>query len=239
MKNDGKLLLAAFGRFLAYCLLAALPVFVLRQDLLGAGNTLGERSLVELTQTGFLLASSASFAVLAWRCAQERRFALLASAFFMVMLLREQDAWLDVLIGHGAWKLLAVPIALAALVWAAADWRASVGALLRFVSSRAGTLMLLGLAVLLCYSRLFGMTGHWTAVLGDGYVRTVKNAVEETTELLGYTFILAASVHYLVHRLRALRRQPAGACRPFLTRTRALQGGISVRSGRSGHSCAG
>ena len=146
MKNEGKLLLAAFGRFLAYCLLAALPVFVLRQDLLGAGNTLGERSLVELTQTGFLLASSASFAVLAWRCAQERRFALLASAFFMVMLLREQDAWLDVLIGHGAWKLLAVPIALAALVWAAADWRASVGALLRFVSSRAGTLMLLGLA---------------------------------------------------------------------------------------------
>ena len=69
MKNEAKLLLAAFGRFLAYCLLAALPVFVLRQDLLGAGNTLGERSLVELTQTGFLLASSASFAVLAWRCA--------------------------------------------------------------------------------------------------------------------------------------------------------------------------
>lgn len=147
MKNEGKLLLAAFGRFLAYCLLAALPVFVLRQDLLGAGNTLGERSLVELTQTGFLLASSASFALLAWRCAQERRFALLASAFFMVMLVREQDAWLDVLIGHGAWKVLAVPIALAALAWAAADWRASVGALLRFVSSRAGTLMLLGLAV--------------------------------------------------------------------------------------------
>ena len=50
MKNEGKLLLAAFGRFCAYCLLAALPVFVLRQDLLGAGNTLGERSLVELTQ---------------------------------------------------------------------------------------------------------------------------------------------------------------------------------------------
>ena len=41
--------MAAFGRFCAYCLLAALPVFVLRQDLLGAGNTLGERSLVELT----------------------------------------------------------------------------------------------------------------------------------------------------------------------------------------------
>ena len=218
MKNDLAVVLAAVGRFLAYCLLAALPVLLLRRDLTWLGNTLGEASLVEVTQAGFLLATTLAFALLALRRAEDRRFAVLAAAFFACLLIREQDALLDGLLFHGAWKYLAAPLALGALVWALQDVRATLAGLARLLSSRAGTVLLLALAVLLIYSRLLGMTGIWTTVLGDGYVRTVKNAVEETTELLGYTFVLAASVGYVSQRLRAvaaLRRRPhvaRGAC---------------------------
>lgn len=204
VKNDLQSLLAGIGRFFVFCGLAALPVLVLRRDVLWLGNSLGEQSLVEFTQAGFLLATSAAFAVLAVSRQEDRRFAVLAAAFFVVMLVREQDALLDQLIAHGAWKYLAAPIALTALAWAAGNLRETVSGLARFLASRAGTVMLLGLALLLCYSRLLGMTGIWTSILGDGYVRTAKNAVEETTELLGYSFILAASIKYVAQRVRAL-----------------------------------
>jgi len=57
--------------------------------------------------------------------------------------------------------------------------------------------------LLLFYSRLMGMTSLWNGLLGDQYIRIFKNAIEETTELLGYTFILAASLGYVAQRVRA------------------------------------
>lgn len=208
MTNDLKTVLAAAGRFLAYCLLAALPVLLLRHDLHLLGADIGEASLVELTQAGFLLASMLSFAVLAWRRDDDRRFAVLAAALFGCMFVREQDAWLDVLLFHGAWKYVGTPVALAAIAYALGDRRATLAGLARFLRSRAGTVMLLALVLLLCWSRLLGMTGIWTTVLGDGYVRGVKNAVEESSELLGYTFVLVASIGYLTQRVRSLAAQP-------------------------------
>lgn len=212
MTNDLKTVLAAIGRFLAYSLLAALPVMLLRHDLGTLGNTLGEASLVEVTQAVFLLASALAFATLAWRRRDDRPFAVLAAALFACMLVREQDALFDGLLFHGAWKYLAAPLALGALAWAGRDVRGTLSGLARFVSSRAGTVMVLALVMVLCYSRLFGMTGIWAGVLGEGYVRTVKNAVEETSELLGYTFMLVASIRYLSQRVRSLagERRQAG-----------------------------
>ena len=221
MTNDVKTVLAAAGRFVGYCLLAALPVLLLRHDLAGLGNTLGEDSSVERAQLVFLLASCLSFVVLAWRRVDDRRFAVLAAAFFGCMLIREQDALFDALLFHGAWKYLTGPLALGALVWAAGDLRATFAGMARFLSSRAGAVMVLALVLVLCWSRLFGMTGIWTAVLGDGYVRTVKNAVEETSELLGYTFVLASSLRYLVQRVRQVSHERVETLRSRLS-TRQL-----------------
>jgi hypothetical protein len=79
----------------------------------------------------------------------------------------------------------------------------------RFLTSRAGTVLLLGLVLLLFYARLIGMTALWTGLLGEQYIRAVKNAIEETTELLAYTFILAGSLAYAAQRIR----EPARALR--------------------------
>ena len=206
VNKDLQSVVAGLGRFAVFCALAALPVVVLRQDLRVLGNTLGEQSLVELTQAGFLLVTSAAFFALAALRRDDRRFGVLAGTFFAVALVREQDALFDVVLFHGAWKYIVLPMALAALVWAARNVRETLSGMARFLSSRAGTVMLLGMALLLFYSRLFGMTGVWTAVLGDGYVRTVKNVVEETTELLGYSFVLAAGIKYCAQRVRAFAR---------------------------------
>jgi hypothetical protein len=62
--------------------------------------------------------------------------------------------------------------------------------------------MTIGLVMLLCHSRLLGMTVLWQGLLGEHYVRVFKNVVEEGSELLAYTFILFASLSYAAQSIR-------------------------------------
>ena len=201
MKDNLRLLLSHLGRTFLFGLMMAVPPLLAWLDIHWFGNAVGEWSLVELTQEGFLAASIAAFARLAMRRADDRPFAVLATALFACMFLREMDEALD-LIAHGFWKYPVAVLVAGALAWASRDWRMAVQGLVRFLASRAGTVMTIGLVLLLFYSRLIGMTSLWTGLLGEQYIRVFKNTIEETTELLGYTFILAASVGYVAQRVR-------------------------------------
>lgn len=201
MKNDLHSLLAHLRNTVLFAVMVTLPVALLYLDIHWLKDNVGEWSLVELTQLGFLFASALAFVRLARRRADDRRFAVLAAALFACMLIRELDAVWDLLF-RGLWSLLVTAVAGSALAYALRDWRAALAGLVRFLGSRPGTLMTIGLVMLLFYSRLFGMTALWQGLLEEGYIRIFKNAVEETTELLGYSFILAASLTYAARRIR-------------------------------------
>ncbi|AWH52776.1 hypothetical protein C1924_06105 [Stenotrophomonas sp. ESTM1D_MKCIP4_1] len=217
MKDNLQILLAHVGRTFLFGLMMAIAPALAWLDIHWLGDAVGEWSLVELTQEGFLAASVAAFVRLAVRRADDRRFAVLAAALFACMFLREMDEALD-LIAHGFWKYPVAALVAGSLAWASRDWRGTLQGLVRFLASRAGTVMTIGLVLLLVYSRLIGMTSLWSGLLGDQYIRVFKNAIEETTELLGYTFILAASVGYVAQRVREPRvakRAPAHAMQPL------------------------
>ncbi len=59
-------------------------------------------------------------------------------------------------------------------------------------------ILLSGLLAVLVFSRLFGMQVLWHAILEHGYMRVVKNAVEEGSESFGYMLCLAASLGYYI-----------------------------------------
>ena len=201
MKNDLQLLASHLGRAFLFGVMVTLPPLLAWVDIHLLGNAVGEWSLVELTQEGFLAASVLAFTRLAVARREDRRFAVLAAAFFACMFLREMDEVLD-LIAHGLWKYPVALLASGALAWAGRDVRATLAGLVRFLGARPGIVMVIGLVLLLFYSRLIGMTSLWTGLLGDQYIRVFKNTIEETTELLGYTFILAASLSYVAQRVR-------------------------------------
>lgn len=209
VNNDYRFLLSHLTRTGVFALMVSLPALLLYCDIHWLGDGVGEWSLVELTQEGFLLASVLAFVRLARRRVEDRRFAVLAAGLFACMLLREMDALFDLLL-HGLWKWVAVPVAMGCLFYASRQWRAALSGLVRFLNTRAGTLMTIGLVLLLCYARLIGLTSLWQGLLDDSYIRVFKNAIEETTELLGYTFILAGSLAHVAQRLRAPAVQPAG-----------------------------
>lgn len=196
-----------------WCLIAVAPMLLLL-DIQWLGNAVGERSLVETTQLVLLAVTATAFVTLARRNRADRRFAVLAAGFFLCMGIRETDAAWD-LVADGLWQALVAVVALAAAAYAAADWRAALRSLGRFLGSRAGLLMTLALGILLVYSRLLGMGVIWEGLLDDQYLRVFKNAVEETTELLGYVLIAASGVMYVAgQRVRQRRAMRTAATAP-------------------------
>ena len=193
-------------------LLVSLPVFLLWLDVWWLGNAIGEVSTTELSQLSCLVLIAMSFAYLARSSPEDRRFSVLTAGFFACMLIRELDAALDRLM-DGLWQALVFSVAVTCVTYAMIDWRATLRGMARMMATRFTLVMTIGLALLLAYSRLLGMGFLWEEILDDGYVRAVKNAVEESAELLGYALILVASIGYVGSRTLRLRRSRARAAR--------------------------
>lgn len=172
-------------------------------DIQVLGNKIQELSVVEISQALMLVLSIACFSILAIRSRTDRTFAVLAAALFGTLLIRELDQLFD-LISHGFWKYPVTLVLLAATAWWLHDRRGVIAGFHRFVISNASGLMMAGFVLVMVYSRLIGMGAIWSGIMEDQFLRVIKNAVEESAELLGYTLLSAASLRYL-----ALRRHTA------------------------------
>ncbi|MGO2497498.1 MAG: hypothetical protein ACTH6I_05700 [Vibrio litoralis] len=53
------------------------------------------------------------------------------------------------------------------------------------------------MALLLVFSRLFGMGHFWQGILGPDYDRVIKRVVEEGLEVLAYVVIFYSAIGYL------------------------------------------
>ncbi|GGK25280.1 hypothetical protein [Aliivibrio fischeri] len=144
-----------------------------------------------------LLASVLSFAYIGWDNAAYRRASFLIAAFFSCMLIREFDAFFDHLVYHGFWAVPAIIVALIAIGYALTDRNNVLLGLSKMMKQSHFPVLCLGLAILLVFSRLFGMGDMWQQVMGDGY------------ELLGYTVIFYASINYVFSYIRIPKRQRA------------------------------
>lgn len=152
-----------------------------------------EEGPTEIFQSLLLLACSGIYFLEARRDASMRGAMLLAGGFFGCMLIREQDYYFDML-SHGCWKWPAIVLALLCIGAAARTPRATLAGLAAFVRRRAFPMLLTGVVIVLVYSRLFGMGSLWHTLLPDVDARAAKNAIEESSELLGYLLIFASTL---------------------------------------------
>ena len=178
-------------------LAAAVPTALLYVDISIAGNNVTEISFVEFGQEIALLGCIITFLRLAQRKPSDRVFSVLAAGLFACMFIRELDAFWDHVAKH-VWKALVCAVLLPCALVAYRYWQDALGGTRRFLMSRAGILMAAGMAVLLIYSRLIGQGDLWLERFSEA--RGVKNAIEESSELLGYLIIVIASRLYLQER---------------------------------------
>ncbi|MDD1780244.1 hypothetical protein LRP49_03425 [Enterovibrio sp. ZSDZ35] len=195
--NQSNTIFKALCHFFSLALLVALPVLVVQIDINVLHNGLSEQSLTEYLENVLLLSTIACYVLIAVKKPDFRHFGVLVAGFFLCLFIRELDKWFDDNFWHGFWVYPAAIVASSALIYALTNKLAMLNSFARFVKNRNFTFLCLGLAILLVFSRLFGMGELWHSILTDGYVRTAKNVAEEGLELLAYFIILYASVRYV------------------------------------------
>ncbi|WP_299136334.1 hypothetical protein [uncultured Vibrio sp.] len=169
----------------------------LRIDFVLLNGNVGEISVTEMLQQLLLVVTSGSFIYLARERSEVKHAALLISAFFAVMFIREMDFWFDKIV-HGAWVVPALLVAGSAIFYAVKNGKRTIDQLALILASPHMNLLVTGVMLLLVFSRLFGMGSFWHNVMGDDYVRVVKNIAEEGTELLAYCLIAFASLKTVI-----------------------------------------
>lgn len=163
----------------------------------GAPN-FSETSLTEITQATLLFLCTTSMLVIRQRFRVLRTVSLLMGAFFAMSFVRENDLWLDRYVFDGAWECLVILIAVPALVMAIRSRRAFLEEFKLIGNSIGFGLFAGGFLTTYVFSRLYGRSVLWQALMGDAYLRVVKDAAEEITELTGYSLLLFACIELLL-----------------------------------------
>lgn len=185
----------SLGKYFLLAVACSYPVGMLMLDILWLDNGVGEQSFTEFSQTGVLLIIIGLFAHIIHRYEDQRPFTFMAIGLFIAMLIREQDFYLNSL-GPYLWETLMAITFITCVALSRRTRQPFAPVFSAYLTSKAGATMAIALISLLFYSRLLGMGVIWTSLLEEGYVRTVKNAIEEGTELYAYMLILYAALQY-------------------------------------------
>lgn len=168
------------------------PVVVL-VDVTILGDGIKDAGLTETMQV-LLVALSAAMCGWGVRHVPEGRGHLwMLTTLFTWMVVRENDSFLD-LIFHGLWVYPATVVLVGGgyLVWR--NRATFLPGMLRHANCRPGAMMIVGLVLLIFFSRLFGTGALWEAVTDQSDAADIKTVVQETTELLAYALIAFGAV---------------------------------------------
>lgn len=193
---------------LVYCNLVAAAWLIIYADvrwpLKGEGQKITEHSYTEYTQEIILFVVAGLFFLTAVRTRPKRSFGMLLAAFFIMALIRELDALFDG-VWHGFWKIpcLFVVLGFGSLV---KRFRKNfVYDAVEFTERPEFGIFICGFLTVFVFSRLFGSNILWEPLMGDAYIKSVKNAAEEGLELLGYLFFAIAAVEYFIFKNKSLK----------------------------------
>ncbi len=192
-----------FMRLAVYSLVLGALTLVLAIDASAVDAKFFEDSLTERVQEGILLVLALGMLYCAWRLAAVSNLAILFAGFYMVSFIRELDALLEQNIGTGTWQLLVTLVLSAVIYRAYKNWPALHHEFAANVPTYNFGLFIAGFLVTFIFSRLIGSEELWMAIMEESYQRNVKNAVEESVELLGYALMFFAGIEFLL-RYRGL-----------------------------------
>ena len=191
-----------------------------------AADTLGtsEYSPVEIIQVTILLVCGGLYGWVAKHCPSQRPIALPFGGLVAIFVIRELDYFLDRYSADNFWQVIMAVIAALIIVYTYRHRRRFRIAWLRVWPSPGLTLLFAGAAILFSFVRLIGHEPLWLAILGDGYERIVKLAVEELMEIAGYYFWLIGTIEYTYQARAIAMREPQPAATKRRERRRKKSG---------------
>lgn len=185
----------SFIFFWVLAILLALSFVAVYAEVIVLNGTVSESSPIEWLEEFIVLLTSYLFYDIARKYKNMRQLGVLAGSFFLCLFIREIDNIFDQ-IHHGAWKYPALFVAIMACGYVAKDITISLSQLDKYTQHPSFGVMLAGIVSLLVFSRLFGMSVVWESLMGEYYIRGVKNLAEEGVELMCYTLMLSSAIWY-------------------------------------------
>src|SRR5690554_1083779 len=200
IKKELKPLWYGFLRLVVYGLAVVILAEFMRWE---AGIDVGEVKFTEASYVEYLqaLLLFISCVVLAWIYFHHhvyRWMAALMFGFLGASFIREQDVYFERYLGDGTWQIPVYALLALVLYKVIKNFPAFLQQLDEFLSSASFGLFLMGMLTTYVFSRLFGRTEFWEAVMEERYFRSVKNTAEECLELYGYMILFIAVVEYLI-----------------------------------------
>ena len=64
----------------------------------------------------------------------------------------------------------------------------------KFTSTPSWAMLAVGFVTICLFAKIFGQKELWIGLMGDSYIRLVKNAVEESSELFGYLILFCGAI---------------------------------------------
>lgn len=188
-------LLRRFALFFCAAIIVGITTGFIFIDILVLDNGISETSVTELSQEIIVAIICLFFFVKAYQSSEMRGSFTLIMGFFLCILIRELDGVFDRL-AHGSWVWFALTVAFICIAIAIREGQKTLKGLIHFITHPSHGMLVSGLLCILLFSRLFGMGELWRKLLGEDYNRTVKNMVEEGSELFGYTLCLISVIWY-------------------------------------------
>ena len=167
-----------------------------------------EEGPLEFLQFVVASVSSAALFVLARRSERFPVVLRLLAALALFSAARELDHFMAGRGAKHAYMLLTSPVGLYAAYTFVLHYRRLVVEVAEFVTTPAFTFLFVGFFIVVLFAQIVGQKNLWQALMGDGYLRHVKDITEETLEMLGYLVISFGTVetYFLT---RGERRDPS------------------------------
>lgn len=169
-----------------------------------------EHSLTEYLQDGMTLLSCVLFFIAAKMNEKLHMSSTLLACLMGMMFVRESDAFLDAYAFDGAWQLIVSVILIYAMSFVWGRIPAVYQSVKAYSLQPSFGVFLAGFLAVIAFSRMMGRGSFWQAVMGDAYMRVVKNIVEEGIETFGYSLIVVAALELTLAcvRLRSKQKSP-------------------------------
>ncbi|SDG71081.1 hypothetical protein [Psychroflexus sediminis] len=217
-----KSLIPLFIRLFAYAGLMFIMSLVIQFDF--AEGEVKEDSLIEITQEILLLIGSLLLIGFSSKAKNFKIFNLALGGFLGIHLVREFDFWLNTRLFDKAWQVIALIILVLLVIMIIRNWKRLILEITSISKTYGFAFLFSGLIILHVFSRLYGRKLMWIDLLRgthDKYVveengekiiplrdfmRPVKDASEESIELLAYSIILIGVVEMIIFGIKSSRK---------------------------------
>lgn len=191
-----KSLLTNFIRFAIYCVLMFLCTIPIEADfLLGEAN---ESNMIEYSQQTLLFLSFTIGFISLIFSKNFRIFMSTLSLFLVMHLIRELDAWIDGLMPEIGWFPFVLLVIITIVVILFKNFKTFLKELENISHSLGFGVLLISLANLHVFTRIYGKPANWRNILGDQYSYNVERASEESVELVAYMMIFIAMIELFI-----------------------------------------